>query len=320
MRCLPAALSACLCLSAALAQEKPPPDKKKLLSEPVPGYKKLSIEGFDVLVHKDVLDHNDDARYERKPLDVLELELRTVGRSMQAKSVAVLRRLVIWVEWDDQEDPDYGSGTIAKYYGVFGNQALWSLKKGKHPLKANNVEIIRMKSLTAQHQPGVPLERCVLLHELAHAVHFHIVGTDNPRVKATYLQAMERGLYDEAKDLAGRTIKPYARTNEREYFAELSCAYLNKLHYFPNTRDELKKHDPNGYKLMEAVWGTPRELDAARKAADEKAAAAKLAAAKKLHTGGKTDEAVAALEALLDEYDKTRAGAEAKALLEKLKK
>ncbi|HJZ91195.1 MAG TPA: hypothetical protein VKE40_10000, partial [Gemmataceae bacterium] len=119
----------------------------------------------------------------------------------------------------------------------------------KNPLKSNAVTILSLKSLANEHQPKTDSGRCVTLHELAHAFHHHVVG-DNPLVKSTFRQAMERKLYDP---------NVYAATNEREYFAELSCAYLDRLDYFPRTREELKKHDPKGYELMEKTWGRPPE-------------------------------------------------------------
>ena len=56
-----------------------------------------------------------------------------------------------------------------------------------------------MRSLTREHQPGVKVDRCVLLHEMVHAVHFQVFGSQNQIIRATYRQAMERHLYDEAR-------------------------------------------------------------------------------------------------------------------------
>lgn len=295
------------------------PDKKKTLASPIPGYTHRVIEGFDVLIQDAVIEHDKDEKTKRKPTDVLELELGTITRVMPPRCVQVLRSIIVWVDWDDEDDPDHGRA-VAKYYGVWGNRALWSLNRSKNPLKANNVEIISMKSLTREHQPDVKLERCVILHELAHAVHLHLFGPDNPTIKAAYKQAMERKLYDEAEDVYGKKIKPYARTNEKEYFAELSCAYLNKLDYFPFNRDDLKRHDPTGFKMMEATWGTPKQIDAALKTENEKVATKKLGAAKNKQSDGKKADAITALEKLIEYYPNTRAATEAKPLLEKLKK
>lgn len=306
--------------SARDASDKPKA-KAKGKAGLVPGYTKATIQGFTLIIHEDVYKNNDDARWKRKPLDVIDLELATIVKRLPARFVTVLRRILLWIEWEDKNDPDLKNGVVAKYYGAGGNLALWSLAKGKHPGKANNVEVINMRSLTAEHQPGIKFERCVLLHELAHAVHHQALGSNNATIKATYLQAMKRNLYGEARDVYGRVQKPtYAAKNEREYFAELTCAYLDKLHYFPFTPDDLKKHDPQGYKLMEVIWGSRKKLDGALKAQAEKAAAAQVSAAERQFRAGKKDEAVNALERVMTEHADTKAAARAKALLAAWKK
>jgi hypothetical protein len=308
---------------AAPAQGTKEPDKKKSKAKnknAPPGYKREQIRGFTLLVHDTVYENNTDEKWKRKPLDVLDLELAAISRNLPERTVKLLQRILIWIEWYDKSDPDLEKGVLAKYYGVMGNLALWSLGKNKHPLKANNVEVINMMALTREHQPGIKFERCVMLHELAHAVHHQAFGNNNAVIKTAYKQAMARGLYDEAKDVYGRVRKPtYASKNEREYFAELTCAYLDKLHYYPFTPEDLKKHDPVGYKVMEKCWGTRKQLDAARKTRLENEAKGLLAGAWKLYRSGKKKEGAESLAKLVEGFGQTKAGAEAKKLLEKWK-
>jgi hypothetical protein len=291
------------------------PDRKNLLANVAPGYTHKKIEGFDCLIHDEVFKNNDDSKWERKPLDVLEYELGTVGRVLPKKVETILHTIIVWVEWHDIDDPDIDT-SVAKYYGLFGgSRAGWSLSNRKHPGKANNTEIISMKSLTGEHQPGVKFDRCVLLHEFAHAVHFHIVGTNNQVVDQTYRKAMQRKLYDSAKDVNDKMIKPYAATNDREYFAELTCAYLNKLHYFPFARDDLKTHDPDGYKMMEKVWGKSDKIDSQIKIENEVAATTRLQKAKLLLADKKTVEGQVALKKIVDWFPKTAAAKDAAKLI-----
>jgi hypothetical protein len=309
------------CTGSAGAQTQPKPksvDRKKLLSHAVPGYTLKKIEGFDVLVNDQVLKHNDDAEFKRKPMDVLELELGTVVRVLPKKVEQALTSIVIWAEWDDETDPDYGK-VVAKYYGVSGGLQMWSLSNNKNPGKANNIEIVSVKSLTEEHQPEVKAERCVLLHEFAHAIHYQAIGTRNDAVRAAYTAAMDRGLYNESKTASGKVVsKPYASTNDHEYFAELTCCYTDKLYYFPFTRDDLKKLDSNGYKLMEAVWGKADKLEAQIKAENAKAADARVQKAKNLLAEKKKDDAKKLLERVVDLFPKTAGAAEAKKMLEKI--
>jgi hypothetical protein len=292
-------------------------DRKTLVGQKIPGYTHKKIEGFDCLVHEEVLKNNDDSKWERSPLDVLELELGTVSRVLPKKVENVLHSVVVWIEWHDTQDRDIQT-SVAKYYGVSGGSRLgWSLAEKKHPGKANNVEVISMKSLTEEHQPKQKFDRCVLLHEFAHAIHFHIVGPNNPIVGQTYAKAIQRGLYDSARDVNDRVIRPYARTSEQEYFAELTCNYLNKLHYFPFTRDELKKHDADGYSMMEKTWGKPETIEKQIRQENELAAGIKLNAARKLLAEKKLADAKATLTKIMDWFPKSAAAKDAAKLLEK---
>ncbi len=138
-----------------------------------------------------------------------------------------------------------------------------------------------MESLTTEHQPQCDSGRCVLLHELSHAVHHHLFNSNNPQIKAAYDQAIARGLY------RGR----YASTNQREYFAELSCAYFDKLAYRPHSQEELKQYDPIGYRLMEMCWGTQEQILAVRNAEARKSYGQMIGKLRGLIRNGKLEEA-----------------------------
>jgi hypothetical protein len=240
-----------LLAAAALAQDKP---SSKIKPDAVPGYKIRSVEGFTVIVSDETLKQDGASRLERKPLDVLALELKTLSGLMPPKILTALHGVLIWVEWDEEVPSGNGRpGTaVATYFG--GHQAAM-LAKGMHPLKAKNVTVQRMKSLALEHQPKKDSGRCVLLHEIAHAVHDQVLSNDNVAIKAAYKQAMERQLLDK---------QAYAATNEREFFAEMTCAYFNQLHYYPRTHDDLKKSDPATFKLLETLWGKSKAGTTAR--------------------------------------------------------
>ena len=221
----------------------------------VPGYRTLQIAGFVVLADPDVVEPPETL--ERSPLQVLEGELKTIGRIVHAQALAELRKLTIWAEWD--ENQGLGNGRSGKAVAVYyGGSQRGMLAAGKNPLKANNITILSTRDLTREHQPGRDSGRCVLLHEMVHAVHHKILGFDNARITAAYQQALERGKLERGS---------YAATNPPEFLAEMSCAYLDRLQYFPRDREELKKHDPATFQLMATIWsGAESAANKARKA------------------------------------------------------
>jgi hypothetical protein len=106
----------------------------------------------------------------------------------------------------------------------------------------------------------------VIIHELSHAYHYKVLeqGYENAEIVKCYKQAMKEGLYDNVEVRHGDGTKEkrraYACTNQMEYFAELSAAFLggksgdeyNK--WYPFQREQLRKHDPRAYTLLKKMW------------------------------------------------------------------
>ena len=226
----------------AQSDDKPTPIKNPAVV--VPGYTAYKIQGFTAYVSADTL-AVPAKDYERPPLAVLDGELSRIVAVMNPRSVIALRRLIIWVEWEEVRMAEPGRGTAVAVYRSGSPQAM--LANDLHPLKSKTVDVVNMKALTEEHQPKRDSGRCVLMHEFAHAVHDQLIGYADPTVKAAFAQAMERRLYDKGQ---------YATTNAAEFFAELTCSYLDRLDYFPATREDLQKHDPTTFKLMQKVWGS----------------------------------------------------------------
>ena len=85
-------------------------------------------------------------------------------------------------------------------------------------------------------------------------------------MKAAYNHAMAAGKYvNTAYRLDKNTLiehyddyyhaKVYATTNQMEYFSEICEAYWGENDYFPFNYEDLKAYDPEGFALMEKVWG-----------------------------------------------------------------
>lgn len=335
----------------ARADDTPKTNKTKASKYKFAGYTTMSVEGFTLFVSDEAKSHDADVKYKRKPLEVVEIELKGIVRVMPPKMLKILRTVKVFVEWDDPESKpkNGGSGTVVARYWYDAGRGVGMAMSGRDPKKANNIEILCMRRLTELWQPGQKHDQIVILHELCHAVHSHLLGNNNPLIKAAFQQAADRQLYESVKHESGRTAKAYASTNDHEYFAELSCSYLDKCAYFPFSREDLKDHDPVGYKLMEQVWGkndprlakpksvakTPvkskpeskleekkRPAVAATKSGPdaEEAANRTLELIQVLVSAGRKEKAREKLQDLIDAYPSTEAAKKAKELLIELKK
>lgn len=216
----------------------------KVKKQKIPGYTIKTIEGFTVLLSDETMENESTSKDKYKPLKVLEREFQNLIKIVPAKIIRVLRKVPVWVEWDSKKEMENGRSGNA--FGVYyGGSWRGMLGRGENPLKAKCVVILQMKLLTRISQKDNS-SNSLLMHELAHAVHLELLGSNNSLIKAAYKQAMERRLYP---------ARMYATTNEMEFFAELTCAYYNQLDQFPRTRSQLEKHDPVSYKVLANIWG-----------------------------------------------------------------
>ena len=95
----------------------------------------------------------------------------------------------------------------------------------------------------------------VVLHELAHAYHDQFLSFDHPDVISCFNKAKEAGEYNKVMLFTGQTVKHYAMTNHKEYFAEVTEAFFGKNDFYPFTLEELQKHDPGVVPVLKKKWG-----------------------------------------------------------------
>jgi hypothetical protein len=211
--------------------------------DPSSAYAKRSVQGFTVLVNRRVLEHKQEAA---EALKELNAHLGRIASVVPPKPLAKLRKLRIWLEWAN--DP--------KSLTVFHPSAQWLRENGYNPDKAGGIEVPDTRKFTDCSRDDQPW---ALMHEMAHAYQFFVFGEDHPAAQKAYRKAMDAGLYESVAHVHGGTMKAYAATNYKEYFADLTEAYFGKNDFFPFTRADLKKYDPIGYQLMQEVWGQPRD-------------------------------------------------------------
>lgn len=129
----------------------------------------------------------------------------------------------------------------------------WLIANGHDPKLEKRVHLPRAQSLISR---GTWAKHpYVILHELAHAYHDQILSFDNKEIIKVYEASEKKGLYERVLLFSGRKVRHYARTNHKEFFAEMTESYLGVNDFYPFVRAELKEHDPETYALMRKIWG-----------------------------------------------------------------
>jgi len=201
-------------------------------------YVSAELRGWTVIVNRDLLAAQPELT--RRALGLLDTKLSEIERNVYRLPLRRLQKVPIWVE-----------GGVQGLRGVMYHwSADWLRERGYNPEKARSVEIVDLRDFIAwsQTQPWL------VMHELAHAYHDRALGEHNEAILAAFENAKRTGLYTQVKYIDGSTRPAYAMTNRMEYFAELTEAYFGVNDFFPFRRDELARHDPQGFALMEQVW------------------------------------------------------------------
>ena len=172
----------------------------------------------------------------------LDSQLKKLREAVPEKLLAELKKVRIWVEWEAKKNG------AAEFHPSAG----WLKDHGYNPDKTQAVEINNTRNFVKWSRQSQPW---MLMHELAHAYHFRVLGENYSPLHDAFKQATERKLYDEVERVgAKKKEKAYAMTDPAEYFAELTEAYFGKNDFFPFNRAELEKHDPVGFALMRKAW------------------------------------------------------------------
>lgn len=207
---------------------------------PSSSYRETTVEGFRVLVNPNVDSHADEAK---AASDELKQQLQEIVRVVPRQKLAAFRKVAIWMEWNSKP----GGGA------EFHPSADWLRQHGYNPEKAGGIEISNLRNFVEWSRKTQP---CMILHELAHSYHFRVLGENDPRIAEAFRKAQESKKYESVDFVDSGNKKSYALTNKFEYFAESTEAYFGKNDFYPFVREDLKKFDPDTYKLMREIWGT----------------------------------------------------------------
>jgi putative heme-binding domain-containing protein len=218
---------------------------------PDPVYETRTFRGWTVHINRELLAA--DVKLTEKALHLLDRQLDEITKVVPEAPLAKLQRVPLYF------NPEYpGVRPIAEYHPGAG----WLRNHGRDPAMARAVEFTNVRIFEAE----VNRMPWFVLHELAHAYHDRELpeGFGNPQIAAAYARAKESGKYAKVERHFGNGKpntfeKAYALTNPMEYFAECSEAFFGKNDFFPFTRDELKKHDPDMHDLLIKLWQVPAD-------------------------------------------------------------
>ena len=207
-------------------------------------YQQRSLAGFTVLIHPEILKENETAN---RVIEFITGQLEALNEALPKDKVERLKKVRIWLELETRKN-----GGCA-----YHPSAIWLKENGLNPEKAGCIEISHVLNYLQWSRDN----NCSgLLHEMTHALHSLHLGDKNDRIIATYKRAMDRKLFDSVPFVQGGSREAYAKTNEKEYFAEISEAYFGRNDFFPFSRDQLKAHDPDGFDLVKDLWFEPLSI------------------------------------------------------------
>lgn len=218
--------------------KKTPPAKVGWI-EPV----QKKIEGWTIHVDPSLLAGGKHEEEGKQALKMLANHLQRICILLPEEPLAKMKTMEIWLE---HQHPEL---TAMQYHPG----AAWLKSHGYDPRLNKKVHVTRAAALISRDQ--LLKHPAVILHELAHAYHDQVLGFDDKDVIAAYRSAMKQGILEKVKLFNGRTVRHYAATNHKEYFAEATEAYLYRNDFYPFVAAELKEHDPKAFALMKKVWG-----------------------------------------------------------------
>jgi len=226
----------------APALEQAPVD----FNHPPREYVTRELTGWTVLVEKQLLDESPDQA--AAALNRLGRKLREAVAALPPAALPDLRKLRIFLMYGPRargggrnNGLEYFRSDAPKYHDWLDPRMGSSIVIFD---AANYLQISELWATKA------------LLHELGHAQHLEHWPEDHPPAFHTWERAMKAGLFQKVHPEDKNAHNPnYAAQNHLEYFAELSAMYFVGANYWPRNREGLRAYDPDGYRLVETLWG-----------------------------------------------------------------
>ena len=203
------------------------------------------VEGWTVHVDPALID-GEHQEIGTKALKMLANHLQRIAILVPKPQLKQLQTVAFWLE---HRHPELKG---MQYHP----SERWLAEHGYDKRLAKKVHITHAAELYSRQQ--MLKHPAVVLHELAHGFHDQILGFGDKRIIACYDDAMEEGIYEEVLYFSGTSVRHYAATNHKEYFAEVTESYFYRNDFYPFVAGELKRHDPKMYELLTEIWGPKR--------------------------------------------------------------
>jgi hypothetical protein len=200
------------------------------------------LEGWTVHIDDRLLAGPDKELGDRA-VRLLASRLADIKLVLAADRQARLQKVAIWL------DRTHGKLHPAQYHPSGG----WLKQNGYDVALAKCVHIPDAAEWAGAHHQHV--QPWSVLHELAHAYHDQVLGWDDAEIRAAYERFVRGGRYKSVLHITGKELPHYALTNEKEFFAEMTEAYLGRNDFFPFNAAELRREEPELFKLLEKIWG-----------------------------------------------------------------
>jgi len=206
----------------------------------VSGYTMHEMEGFAVLVSDKLMkDHREQTE---SALKMLRQQLKDMSGYLKPQIMDFFHTVPVWLS------PPYDNVVPG---GVYHPNRAWLKNHDRKPEMYQSVEFTNVH-IFRKELDRMPL---MVLHEFAHAYHDLVLGFDYPPIMNVWKQAVANGSYDAVvRDGKPKKVRAYAVTNQKEFFCEATEAYFGHNDFYPYNRDQLKKHDPDTYYLIQKIW------------------------------------------------------------------
>jgi len=224
--------------NAATQNQRKSPGQDMPPHAPASAYQDGELLGWSLHIHPDLL--ADEKLYDEVRAE-LHHQLFRITKVVPEDKVKLLRQVPIWLE---KRNPYSGN---CQYHP----SRSWLEGNGYLPEKAKAIELSSAKGFLRSSRTTQPF---VMLHELAHAYHDQHLDFGHEGILDCYNKAMEEGQYEQVLHLNGRTLKAYATTDHKEYFAEATEAFFGTNDHYPFVKAELKQHDPALFEMLKEVW------------------------------------------------------------------